>query len=120
MKINEVTKQFNISEYTLRYYEKEGLISNVKRINGIRDYTDKDINRINFIVCMRNAGVSIEALKEYIKLYEEGNGTEEKRRSILISERELLIKRINDMNTALEKLNYKITNYDDLLKKGKF
>lgn len=117
MTIKEVTKQFNITEYTLRYYEKEKILPKIQRKNGIRNYLEGDLKRIGFIVCMRNAGVSIEALKKYLELYDNGEKNEKERRNILIAEREKLIKKREDMDRALERLNFKIEHYDDLLKK---
>lgn len=115
MTIKEVADIFKISEHTIRYYEKEGMISNVERKNNIRNYSEDNLNRIEFIVCMRNAGVSIEALKKYIALYEIGEGTEIERKNILINERNKLRQKVADMNKALSRLEYKINNYDELL-----
>ena len=60
MKIAEVSERYNISSDTLRYYERVGLIPPVNRnISGIRDYNELDIRRVEFIKCMRSAGLPI-------------------------------------------------------------
>lgn len=65
MTIAEVSKKYDLTPDTLRYYEKIGLISNVPRTkSGIRNYDDKTCNQIEFIKCMRNAGVEIERKTE--------------------------------------------------------
>lgn len=111
MTIKEVSEKFKISEDTLRYYEKEGLIHSVPRKSGKRNYGQAELDNIEFIVCMRGAGLSIEVLKEYIKLIEKGEETSEQRRNLLIEERKKLKKKLDDMNKAYQRLNYKIDVY---------
>ncbi|MCM1259908.1 MAG: MerR family transcriptional regulator [Prevotella sp.] len=118
MTIREVSKKYNISPDTLRYYEKVGVIKPVTRKNGIRQYGDKEIDNIEFVVCMRNAGISIEALVKYIKLFDEGDQTAGQRKQILIDEREKLKIKLDEMNKAMDRLNYKIdVYYSEMLEK---
>ncbi len=120
MTIGEVAKKFNISEDTLRFYEKEGLINPVPRKGGKRCYGQSELDNIEFIMCMRGAGLSIEVLKKYIELTRQGEGTAEERRDILIREREVLANKLKDMNAAFERLNYKIdVYYSQVLEKEK-
>lgn len=116
MTIGEVSKKFNITEDTLRYYEKIGLIRDVKRKNGIRSYDENDILTIEFIICMRSAGLSIEFLSQYLTLLRSGDETIDERKNLLIEQRKLLIDRISDMNKTLERLDYKIEIYDEMMK----
>ena len=75
MKINEVSKMYDITADTLRYYERIGLIPTVNRNeNGIRDYTETDCNWVNFAKCMRTAGISVESLIEYVALFQHPGG----------------------------------------------
>ena len=84
MTIKEVSQKYNISQDTLRYYERVGLIPTVARTSGgIRNYTENDLGWVENAICMRNAGVPIEALIEYVKLYQEGDETCEARRQLL-------------------------------------
>lgn len=84
MTIKEVSEKFEISQDTLRYYERIGLIPPVSRTaGGIRDYQEKDLGWVETAVCMRNAGVPIEALIEYVRLYQMGDATFEARRALL-------------------------------------
>ena len=67
MTISEVSNKYNLSAETLRYYERVCVIPPVNRNeNGIRDYTEVNCNWVNFIKCMRDAGLSIESLIEYL------------------------------------------------------
>jgi DNA-binding transcriptional MerR regulator len=116
MKIAEVSEKYTISTDTLRYYERIGLIPTVHRNeSGIRDYTEIDLKRVEFIKCMRSAGLPVEALIEYISLVMQGDHTIEARKEILMEQKELLVTRIQDMQRTLEILNYKISIYDSAL-----
>ncbi len=120
MTIKEVSEKYKISQDTLRYYEKVGIIRPVKRKNGIRQYGEQELSNIEFIVCMRSAGLPINVLIEYIKLFDQGEETESARRQLLIDEREKLKSKIAEMNVALERLNYKIdVYYKDIVKEEK-
>ena len=114
MTISEVSEKYGLSPDTLRYYEKAGLIPPVNRKeNGIRDYTPEDCGWVEFIKCMRGAGLSIEVLTQYIALYAKGNRTLQKRKNLLVAERDRLQERIEQMKKTLERLNYKIAVYEE-------
>ena len=113
MTISEVSKKYGLSVDTLRYYEKAGLIPPVNRKeNGIRDYTDADCGWVEFIKCMREAGLPIEVLTQYIALYAKGNRTLQQRKNLLVTERDRLKERIAQMQQTLKRLNYKISVYE--------
>jgi DNA-binding transcriptional MerR regulator len=112
MTIAEVSKHYELSIDTLRYYERAGLIPPVRRgKGGIRDYSDKDIEWVGFIKCMRIANMPIEALVEYVNLFKEGKGTQENRKALLAEQRDRLVEQIAKLQTILEKLDFKIENY---------
>ena len=84
MTIAEVSKKFDLSQDTLRYYERIGLIPGVNRNkSGIRDYTEEDCRWVEFIKCMRNAGLPIEVLIEYVTLFQQGDETIEARKELI-------------------------------------
>jgi MerR family transcriptional regulator, aldehyde-responsive regulator len=113
MMIAEVSEKFGVSQDTLRYYERIGLIPNVNRNkSGIRDYTEEDCRWIEFIKCMRNAGLPIEVLIEYVTLFGQGDATIEARKELLTEQRKLLIEKMEDMKKTLERLDYKIASYE--------
>ena len=116
MTISEVSKKYNLTQDTLRYYEKIGMLSNVPRNkSGIRNYDEKSCNRIEFIKCMRNAGVEIEILIEYMSLFEKGKSTVGARKSLLEEQREKLLEKQKNITTSLERLDYKIKLYKDIV-----
>ncbi len=113
MTITEVSEKYEVTQDTLRYYERIGLIPHVTRNkSGIRDYTEDDCNWVGFIKCMRNAGLPIEALIEYVGLFQQGDATIETRKELLTEQRKQLIARMEDMQQTLERLDYKIEVYE--------
>jgi len=114
MKIAEVSEQYSISSDTLRYYERVGLIQPVNRKeSGIRDYNELDLRRVEFIKCMRSAGLPIEVLIDYVALVQKGDKTIEARREILKEQRGLLIARMQEMQKTLDVLDHKIEVYEN-------
>ena len=116
MKIAEVSEHYDISSDTLRYYERIGLIPPVHRTeSGIRDYNDLDIRRVEFIKCMRGAGLPLDVLIDYMELVQQGDRTIEARKEILIEQRDLLAGRIAEMQKTLDLLNHKVQVYEKAL-----
>jgi len=114
MKIAEVSEHYGITSDTLRYYERIGLIPPVNRdTGGIRNYTDIDLRRVEFIKCMRSAGLPIEVLIEYVGLVQQGEETIEARKEILKEQREQLAARMAEMQKTLDLLDHKIEVYEN-------
>ena len=114
MKIGEVSEQYAISVDTLRYYERIGLLPAVRRNQGgIRDFSEMDLKRVEFIKCMRSAGLPIEVLIEYIRLVQHGDETIEARKQILIEQRDQLAAILAEMQKTLDLLDYKIEVYEN-------
>lgn len=113
MTITEVSRKYEISPDTLRYYERIGLIPAVGRTaGGIRNYTEEDCNWVEFIKCMRSAGLAIESLAEYVALFQQGSSTLEARKRLLTKQRGRLSARIQEMQATLERLDRKIDQYE--------
>ena len=113
MTIAEVSKQYAMSADTLRYYERIGLIPPVPRnSSGVRDYDEASCRWIELMKCMRAAGVQIEALIEYVALFQRGDETIDARKAILIEQRNRLLARMEEMQISLDRLNAKIERYD--------
>ena len=113
MKIAEVSEQYGLSSDTLRYYERVGLIPPVNRNeSGIRDYNELDLRRVDFIKCMRGAGLPVEVLIEYVALVQQGDSTTDARKEILIEQRDLVVAKMEEMQKTLDRLNYKIDVYE--------
>lgn len=119
MKIAQISKQTGLSLDTLRYYERVGLIPPVNRNDsGIRDYDEIDLRRVEFIKCMRSAGLPIEVLIEYVELVQQGDLTIDARKDILIEQRAQLAARMAEMQKTLDLLDYKISVYENAVLKN--
>lgn len=119
MTIKEVSEKYAVSQDTLRYYERIGLIPPVARTaGGIRNYTESDIGWVETAVCMRGAGVPIEALIEYVKLYQEGDATFEARRQLLQEQYDHLEEQKQQIEQTMNRLQYKISRYEKALETG--
>lgn len=113
MTIAEVSKKYDLSQDTLRYYERIGLLPAVSRNkSGIRDYTEEDCRWVEFIKCMRSAGLPIETLIEYVTLYQRGDETIDARKELLTEQRKHLTAKMEEMKNTLERLNNKIEKYE--------
>ncbi len=118
--IKEVSEKYGIPSETLRYYERVGVIPPVTRTaGGIRDYGEEDIAWVENAKCMRAAGLPIEALIEYLKLYREGDSTFQARFALLSEQRELLLAQKKQLEETLDRLNYKISRYALAMETGK-
>jgi DNA-binding transcriptional MerR regulator len=116
MTITEVAQEFDLTPDTLRYYERVGLIPGVSRTSGgIRNYQKEDCRWIEFIKCMREAGLPVDTLIKCVKMFQEGDDTIEERKALLVEQRDALAKRILDMQSTLDRLNMKIKRYEDLI-----
>lgn len=112
MTIAEVSKMYELTADTLRYYERIGLIPPVTRnSSGNRDYTEDDCKWVQFIKCMRNAGLSIETLIEYVNLFQKDYDTSVERKALLLEQRRIIEGKIEELKNTLSYLDVKIEGY---------
>lgn len=116
MTIGEISQEIGLSADTLRYYEKIGLLPNVPRDNsGKRNYDENFINWIKFIQTLKNSGMSLNDIIEYINLAKCGNNTYQERKNLLIKSKQILLEKMSNLQSMIEKANYQINNYDNIL-----
>lgn len=119
MTIKEVSERYGVSQDTLRYYEKAGLVPEVTRTaGGIRDYQADDLGWLELALCMRSAGLPVSGIVEYRKLFQQGESTIPQRLKLLTDQREELLSMKNQIEQTLERLNYKISVYERATKTG--
>ena len=116
MTIKEVAKKTGVSADTLRYYERIGLLPAVPRkSNGIRDYDEFFIDWIAFIQDLKSVGMSLEAILDYISLTKLGEASRKERKQLLVEVQHILLNKIKMLHTMVEKNNYHLEHYDDVL-----
>ena len=119
MTIREVSEKYGISQDTLRYYERVGMIPPVTRTaGGVRNYTEEDLRWVELAKCMRSAGLPVEAMIEYTRLFREGDATIPARLQLLTGQREALLEQRRQIDETLERLNYKIGRYEKAVETG--
>ncbi|WP_413627933.1 MerR family transcriptional regulator [Fructilactobacillus vespulae] len=113
MKIEAVSKEFDIPKATLRYWESLGLLPPIQRDkSGYRFYSHRDLNWVMYIKVLRKAGMSIEKLKHYITLYRDPTSTRAESKELLIQQQVELRDKIYEINKTLNYLSYKVDNFD--------
>ena len=116
--IKQVAEKFNLTEYAIRYYEREGLLSSVKRDeHGIRIFDEKSMEAISLICCLRSTGMSIAKIKNYVDLSMEGDSTLELRQQIILEQKISTEQKIDDMNKHLDMINKKLNYYNCAISK---
>jgi DNA-binding transcriptional MerR regulator len=119
MTIKEVSTRYDISEDTLRYYERVGMIPPVRRTaGGIRDYREEDLEWVRLALCMRGAGLPVDAMVEYVRLCRQGDATIPARLALLERQREALRAQRRQIDETLGRLDYKISRYEAAVKTG--
>lgn len=113
--IKEVSDRTGLSIYTLRYYDKEGLLPLIKRTSsGIRKFSDNDIAWIGLICCLKNSGMSIDNVKKFMNLCLKGEETAENRKEMLLEHKEHILQQMNELQNSLNTVNYKINHYKEI------
>lgn len=113
--IKQVAEKVHLTVHTLRYYDKEGLLPFVSRDKaGNRIFTDSDLDWLGLICCLKNTGMPIKQIGNYIQCCMEGDASLAARRQMLIEHREAVLQQITDLQHNLEAINYKIAHYNTL------
>ncbi|MFT8413218.1 MAG: MerR family transcriptional regulator, partial [Oenococcus oeni] len=103
-KVAEITK---ISISTLRYYDKEGLFPDLKRVSGIRQFSKSEIDTIRVIECLKQSGLKIKDIKKFMLWCSQGDDTLQKRRQLFETQKKTVKKKIDDLKEVLNLLEYK-------------
>lgn len=116
--INEVKKMFNISSSTLRFYENEGILPKISRDNnGRRVYDESQLEWLQLVIALKDTGMALNTIKEYLLMAYEGDETLEQRRKILLEHKQSVENKLSITLNHLEKINKKIILYDVLVLK---
>ncbi|MBS6561101.1 MAG: MerR family transcriptional regulator [Clostridiales bacterium] len=119
MTIKEVSEKYGITQDTLRYYERVGMIPPVTRTSsGIRNYSKNDLDWVQQSINMRNAGLPVEVIIEYVRLFQEGDSTILARLQLLQRQKEVLLEKRKQIDDTLKRLNYKISRYEIAMETG--
>lgn len=116
--IGEISKMFQLPISTLRYYDKEGLFPHLKRVNGVRQFSEIEIETLRVIDCLKRSGLEIKDIKEYIALCSLENATLKQRKAIFEKQKEEVLQEMEKLQKVLSMLNYKCWYYDQAIEKN--
>ena len=116
--ISEVAKMLNVSTYTIRYYDKEGLFPLVKRVNGIRVFEDKDFPWLRMLNCLKNLNMPIRKIKEYVDLALKGDETLKERYQLILEQEENIERQIKELKYYKKQIDFKKAYYEKALEAG--
>lgn len=117
--IGEAAKILDVAPSALRYYDKEGLLPFVERSeSGLRMFKESDIDWLKIIECLKATGMPIKGIRRFIECAREGDGTIKERLEILKTQRENVIRQIEEIQAHLEMIDYKVWYYSEALKAG--
>lgn len=109
--VAEAAELVGLSPHTLRYYEQQGLVRPARNSSGYREYSEENLRRLVFLTRMRVSGMTMQDLRHYVALVEQGSATEPERCEIMLRQRERIQQQIHDLTLALETTEFKIAEY---------
>lgn len=116
--IGQVSEMFHLPVSTLRYYDKEGLFPNMNRVSGIRKFSDKELEALRVIECLKKSGLEIKDIKQFMEWCVKGSETYTQRRELFLKQKELVESEIERMNQALDMIKFKCWYYEQAIKDG--
>lgn len=116
--IGQVSQMFNIPISTLRYYDKEGFFPNLKRSSGIRRFGEQDIEALKVIECLKESGLELKDVKQFIKWVTKGSSTYKNRKELFEKRKIAVEQEIRKLQKTLNILEYKCWYYDKAIKDG--
>ncbi len=118
-RISEVAKQFDITASTIRYYDKLGLLTKISRDeSGVRCFTQEDIDRLGVIRCLKNTGMTMSGIKEFMDIYSTETGSVEKKRERIQKQKEILEEKIKVLQEHIEQSDFKLWFFDHVVVDG--
>lgn len=116
--IGQVSEMFNLPISTLRYYDKEGLFPDIKRVSGIRKFSEKEIETLRVIECLKKSGLEIKDIKQFMLWCQEGSSSYENRRELFIKQKKVVEDEIEKLQRTLDMLKYKCWYYEKAIADG--
>ncbi len=116
--ISEVAELLCIPPSTIRYYDAEGLLPFLQRVNGRRVFHESDLSSMRLIECLKNTGMSIRDIKRYFTLAKQGDSTLEERRDIILNQKQSILDQIESLKLNLKTIEHKEKYYKEAIEAG--
>ena len=116
--IKEIAEMMKVTTSTIRYWDSEGLLPNIKRVNGIRVFEAEDFKWLRVLNCMKNINMPIKKIKDYLDLAKKGDSTLQERYEMILEQKHIIEKQLNDLNNCLKEFEYKEWYYKTAIEAG--
>lgn len=116
--IGQVSEAVHLPISTLRYYDKEGLFPEIQRSSGIRKFSEKELEALRIIECLKKSGLEIKDIKQFMEWCSEGSSTYQQRKELFLKQKEVVEAEISRMEKVLDMLRFKCWYYDQAIEDG--
>lgn len=116
--IKQVADMMQVSTATIRYYDEEGLLPNIKRVNGRRVFEDEDFKWLRVLNCMKKINMPIKKIREYVELAKQGDSTLQERYDLVLEQKAIIKNQIEELNICLQEFEYKEWYYQTAIEAG--
>lgn len=116
--IGQISEMTGLSISTLRYYDQQGLLGQVERVSGIRQFGDRELEVLRMIECLKKSGLEIKDIKQYMDWCTEGPSTFPQRQEMFQKQRKAVEQEIAHLNRVLDMLKFKCWYYDRAISEG--
>ena len=116
--IGQVSRMFDLPISTLRYYDKEGLFPDMQRSSGIRKFSEKELEALWVIECLKKSGMEIRDIKQFMKWCTEGSSTYPERLELFVRQKAAVEAEIKRLNRVLDMISYNCWSYEEAIKDG--
>ena len=116
--IGQVSEMFSIPASTLRYYDKEGLFPGIERKSGIRKFSDREIEALRVIECLKNSGLEIREIKQFMEWSTEGSATYQQRKELFETRLKKVAEEMDNLQKTMDMLKYKCWYYETAIQDG--
>lgn len=116
--IGQVSEMFHLPISTLRYYDKEGLFPDMQRCSGIRKFTEKELEALRVIECLKKSDMEIKEIKQFIDWCSQGNSTYTLRHEFFLRQKEAVEAEMEQMQKTLDMIRFKCWYYEQAIMDG--
>lgn len=116
--ISEIAEKMGVSVHTLRYYDRQGLLPFVERVNGRRVFKDSDFTWLRILNCLKNTGMPLKEIRRYMELCQLGDASLEQRQEIILAQKRSIEDQIRFLQENLEVIESKVRYYEKAVTAG--
>lgn len=116
--IGQVAEMYSLPVSTLRYYDKEGLFPNLERTSGIRRFSDRELEALHVIECLKRSGMEIKDIKQFMQWCAQGSSTYEQRHELFLRQRETVEAEMEKLRRVKAMIDFKCWYYETAVADG--